>query len=432
MNGIEQIKSYYNKLPFSTVLLNKLTVDISRAIFEKVTVHPDVSQDARLENITSAKLQKYLAYYDYVQAIPEDDDDKSNTWTKGIFDLHKVFGGRELSVDEKNCYAVLVAALEDRYEKYDGSGYPKGKRRDEICHLAQILTISEFIAKRRLGCVAEATIVKELDKQSAVSFNPQFVEFANTAVTELFDKDREWFELYGSDEGGKIQMDYQPIIDCVTGTVFGYENRMVLNDPKLDAILPTVYVPVAEKSNRICDLVQLQLEKLCQRLSLARLDSDANVHPMWLNISVVCLKRKGFAATVKKVLSKYHIHPDNIVVAITETALGYEDPQIPLSVSALREMGIRIALDRFGAEYSSLSGLSNFDIDYIKLDAAFTDSICDNKKTFEIVKSISVLARNLNIEVLAVGIKTTEQKEMFTRLSCRYMQGDLFGLWNSL
>ena len=432
VNGIEQIKYYCSRLSFSTILMNRLTVDITRDLFARIISDSDMPKDDRLENITLSKIQKYLPYYDFASAIPDDEDSKGHSWTKGTEYLHTVFGDRDISVDEKNCYSVLLCATEDRYEKYDGSGYPKGKRKYEICSLAQALIISEQIAGDRLACLTESAIIKRLDGQSSVCFNPLIVEKAKATVKWLFDCDREWFALYGDDNESMIQMEYQPIFDCSTNKVCAYENRMVLKDSNFDPVLPTVYVPVAEKTNRIHDLAILQLEKICQRMSWARFSGVVNVAPVFFNVSAVCLKKKSFVLGVKKALAKYHIHPSNIVIEVTETALGYEDPQIPVTVSQLREVGVSIVIDHFGTEYSSLSGLGRFEVDIIKLDDGFMETFSDNKKTYEIVKSIVQLAHSLDADIIASGVKTDAQKELLTELSCRYMQGELFGMWESI
>lgn len=90
-------------------------------------------------------------------------------------------------------------------------------------------------------------------------------------------------------------------------------------------------------------------------------------------------------------------------------------------------MGIKLAIDNYGVDNASLQTLQDLDVDFIKIDKSFSDKICDNRKTYEIVKNIIKMSGDLNIGVVAKGVDTAQQKAVFLELKCLYMQGRMFG-----
>ena len=430
MNGIDKIRQCCNQLPFSVTLLNRVTADIARDLFEKIQNTTDICNCASLDGITTAKLQKYLVYYDFVRVLPDDEHDRMSCWTKGVTFLNKVFSDSE-TADEKNCYLVLRAAIEDRNEKYDGRGSHKGKHKNDICPLAQILSVSEIAAESILRCDSVEVLHDTLGQYASSQFDPRIVNIGIEVVNELLYQDKEYFEACDSDEF--MQMDYQSVVECNaedgTFSVCGYENRMILKDSELDVLTPEIYLPVAERNGRIVPLTDMYLEKLCRVLAMKRYDPLFRVLPIWVNISPVCLKRKSFTLNFRRLLTKYHIHPECFVILVTETALGYEDPQIPKTIASLREIGVKVVLDHFGSEYSSLAELDNIEVDAIRIDPMFAESVSKNTKAAEIVRSITELAGKLGIDVAVSGVRDESSKEILSAMSFRYMQGDIFGIW---
>lgn len=425
MNGIEQIRDLVGKLPYPRILRNKLAAEIAVMIFDEAMSDENCHRDVRLDGITSSKLQKYLSMYDFVCALPEEKTDRMNAWSKAPNHLRSVFGGRELSADEKNCFAVLFAALEDRYEKYDGSGYPKGKRRDDICLLAHITGIADLVANKKLHGVAEKDILIALDEVASTYYSPSLIETAKKVVSKHFDSDREWFGHLG--EGCDVQMEYQPIFDGIRNVSVARENRMILRDKNGDGMTPEIYVPVAERTGRATGLSLLQLEEACQIIAFGRMNGAPEPRPVWISVPATCFTKKIFPLTVKRIFKKYSVYPETFVFQITETALGLEDPTLKDTVAELREIGVKIAVEHFGNEYSSLALLADFDADTVKLDRIFSESVAENKKTFEIIKSLVVLGENLGVRVVATGVDTASAKDMLTEAGVRYMQGEIFG-----
>ena len=92
----------------------------------------------------------------------------------------------------------------------------------------------------------------------------------------------------------------------------------------------------------------------------------------------------------------------------------------------LRELGVRIAMDDFGAGYSSLSYLRNFPFDKIKIDRSFVDDLSNSMNSLKIVQAIANLASGLNLVTTAEGVETEWQLEIIRAAGCTEMQGNLF------
>ena len=111
---------------------------------------------------------------------------------------------------------------------------------------------------------------------------------------------------------------------------------------------------------------------------------------------------------------------------MTETVLSHDYTDINKKLSTLSKMGVSISLDDFGTGYSSLSRLKNLNIDIIKIDQSFINSINSSQQDDVFINSIITLAGQLNLTVVAEGVETNEQKEYLCNINCDIIQGYLF------
>ena len=95
-------------------------------------------------------------------------------------------------------------------------------------------------------------------------------------------------------------------------------------------------------------------------------------------------------------------------------------------VNQLKELDIKVCVDDFGTGYSSLSYLHTFPIDTLKVDRSFVNDMGRNYKNMEIIRTITMLAHNLKLDVIAEGVETAEQHEQLSALVCQYAQGFYF------
>ena len=123
----------------------------------------------------------------------------------------------------------------------------------------------------------------------------------------------------------------------------------------------------------------------------------------------------------------FGINPQRLIIEVDASSLDLQDAKLLENLKSYKELGFKLALDNYGVDNASLFKLQDLEIDIIKIDRSFIDKLCDNQKTYEIVKNIIKMARDLKIEVIAKGVDTEQQKEFLLGLKCFYMQGRLFG-----
>jgi EAL domain-containing protein (putative c-di-GMP-specific phosphodiesterase class I) len=140
-----------------------------------------------------------------------------------------------------------------------------------------------------------------------------------------------------------------------------------------------------------------------------------------------CLMKSTFLGFIKKMIRDFSVNPQRIIFEVDAASVDANNPKVIEGLKCYKELGIRLSIDRYGVDNASLLKLQDLDVDQIKIDRSFIDKICDNKKTYEIVKNTIKLAKNLEIGVVAQGVDTEQQKALLLEMKCFYMQGRLFG-----
>jgi EAL domain-containing protein (putative c-di-GMP-specific phosphodiesterase class I) len=145
-----------------------------------------------------------------------------------------------------------------------------------------------------------------------------------------------------------------------------------------------------------------------------------------VNVSAVQFRSPGLLQAIVGALAASGLRPSRLEIEITETVL-LRDKDATLGIlRQLRALGVRIAIDDFGKEYSSLTYLQTFPFDKIKIDESFVKKITENKDSLNIVRAIAALAKGMGITSTAEGGETKEQLERITVEGCTEMQGFLF------
>ena len=147
-----------------------------------------------------------------------------------------------------------------------------------------------------------------------------------------------------------------------------------------------------------------------------------------VNLSGVQFNREDICKTVRRVLDATGLAPRFLELEITES-IAMEDPDdTTKKLEELKAMGVHLAIDDFGTGYSSLSYLKNFPLDRIKVAQDFVRDIPADKGDSAIVETILVMARILDLDVIAEGVETLEQLRFLWSRGCRHMQGYYFSM----
>ena len=148
---------------------------------------------------------------------------------------------------------------------------------------------------------------------------------------------------------------------------------------------------------------------------------------MAVNLSPTQFKQGDLVDQIAAALEKSGLEPNRLDVEVTEGVLIDDPGRAVATLSAVREMGVRVSLDDFGIGYLSLSYLRVFPLDKIKIDRSFVMSLGMDEKSTEIVRSIGMLAHSLDLSVTAEGVETPEQLAILQSQDCNQVQGFLLG-----
>ena len=225
-------------------------------------------------------------------------------------------------------------------------------------------------------------------------------------------------------EQNEFSVYYQPIIDCDSNTIFGFEALARWTHPEEGMIPPVEFIPVAEESGLIAPLGEWILEQACTDLVDIR-HQHKDVH-LSVNVSSRQYPLGFDSRSVQRILDKTGVEGSAISLEITESILLDDDPEILNWLNEFRALGVGLSIDDFGTGYSSLSYLKRFPINYLKIDQAFIASLNTDDDSTPLVTAIIAMARSLNMKIIAEGIEQKTQLATLQRLSCHYAQGYYF------
>jgi len=220
-----------------------------------------------------------------------------------------------------------------------------------------------------------------------------------------------------------LSLAFQPIVS-LDGAIAGFEALSRYESENLGCISPEEFIPIAEETQLIIPLGEMIIDKACAFLK--EIESlGYNDIKLYINISIIQLLRDSFPADIYRIVKEKGVNPSNLCLEITESVFSSNFKAVNERLQQFRELGFSIALDDFGAGYSSLSRERELNVNYLKLDKHFIDDLTSANK-LTIVGDIISMAHKLGHYVIAEGVENEVQKDRLCGYSCDYMQGFLF------
>jgi EAL domain-containing protein (putative c-di-GMP-specific phosphodiesterase class I) len=229
-------------------------------------------------------------------------------------------------------------------------------------------------------------------------------------------------ELPGAMARGELVLHWQPIVDASTGDVQALEALVRWQHPQRGLLGPGAFVPHAERSSLIEQLGAHVLDLACAQQ--ARWAQEGIDLPISVNVSPRQLQAHDFAGELRRTLERHGLSPRGLVVEVTESAVMSEGGE-----AALREvagLGVSIAIDDFGAGFSSLGRLIDLPVHALKVDRSFLARATGDVAAAAVMSSVVALGRTLDLPTIAEGVETEEQRDLLRTLGCRLAQGFLF------
>ncbi|MGH8397294.1 MAG: EAL domain-containing protein [Gammaproteobacteria bacterium] len=218
---------------------------------------------------------------------------------------------------------------------------------------------------------------------------------------------------------------YQPVMELATGRLAGFEALVRWAHPDRGLLAPEHFLAVAEETGLIIPLGWWVMETACTQLAQwrKRYKHLADTISVSVNIANRQFAHWVLPQRVARVLDMTGISAKNLCLEITETVF-MDNPELAIeTISRLRTIGVNLQMDDFGTGYSSLSALRTFKLDTLKIDRSFITGIEHNRSDRAIVRTITVLAADLGMDVVAEGIENAQQLELLRALGCRLGQG---------
>ncbi len=229
-------------------------------------------------------------------------------------------------------------------------------------------------------------------------------------------------EIRDSIEQGAFTLYYQPLLDLGTMHVQSVEALARWQHPERGLVSPAEFIPFAEESGLIVTLGRHLLGEACGHLKgwHATLEAPPRV---CVNVSAREVQRSDVCGNVQRAAAAAGLAPSSLEIEFTETAVLANPGRAAEVARCLREAGATVALDDFGTGYSSLTHLHQLPIDRVKIDRSFVASCLEDRSAAAILVSVTHLAHDLGMEVVAEGVESQAQLEFVKAVGCDAAQG---------
>ena len=227
---------------------------------------------------------------------------------------------------------------------------------------------------------------------------------------------------------GQLRLHYQPEIALDSQVVVGREALVRWQHPTHGLLMPADFLDVAERTGLIDQLSGWVLEHACRQQARWR-KSDESPAVVWINLSARQIRDVHLSATIIATLERFGLQPADLGLEISERLMMNAFEHTVGNLLAVRDLGVRMALDNFGTGFSSPNALQRFPVDTLKIDRSFISELDrpeSRQQSHAVVAALVGLAHALGLRVIAQGVETRAQIEQLQRMGCDIAQGFYF------
>jgi len=230
-------------------------------------------------------------------------------------------------------------------------------------------------------------------------------------------------ELRAAIDGGDLVLHYQPQLDLRSGEILAVEALVRWAHPRLGLLPPIRFLPLAEEAGLMRQITTWVLEEAAAQCAAWRASGRPLV--VAVNVSPTNLLEPGFSQLVRTQLERNDLPPDALVLEITETCMISEFERSRRVIEELRDLGVIVSIDDFGAGVTSLAYLSSLAVGELKLDRSFIAGLAggDSDRDLDLVRSTIDLGHAMGLRIVAEGIEDEATLELLSELGCDVAQG---------
>ncbi|MDB6009168.1 MAG: hypothetical protein JWL65_1418 [Gammaproteobacteria bacterium] len=212
----------------------------------------------------------------------------------------------------------------------------------------------------------------------------------------------------------EFELEYQPQIELSTQNIVGMEALVRWHHPTRGLLAPGLFIPIAEKTGTIVALGHWVLDQACRQMSIWRVEG-LTLPVIAVNLSLFQLKSgQDLVRDVTQIIAKWGLAPSDLEFDVTEATLAQLKWTHNDVLPQLRQLGVKIAIDDFGSEYSSFDYVRAYRVNHLKIAQSFVNRSTDDPECAATIRAIVNFARDIGISVIAQGVETEQQRDLLT------------------
>lgn len=317
--------------------------------------------------------------------------------------------------------AAALGGLTDRIRQALREGFHHERRELSLSVSMGVAVATPGAAPLSLVRQADSAMNRaKLDGRDRVAFFDQARHALQTALLD------DHLGLRMALERGELRAHYQPIVDMVTDEVVGVEALVRWQRPGRGLLGAREIIPLAEETGLIEAVGGWMIEHTIRQLREWRL-AGLSAGRLWaaVNVSGAQIGDQRIIEQIRSLLATYQVPAADLHLEITETAVMRNVEASP-ALEGLRALGLNLIIDDFGTGHSSLARLKGLPVSAVKIDRSFIDGLATNAPDRSIVDAIVTMTRSMNLDVIAEGVQTPQQRETLLALGVRLGQGYLW------
>lgn len=225
-------------------------------------------------------------------------------------------------------------------------------------------------------------------------------------------------------EHNELRLDFQPIISLQSKLVIGFEALVRWLHPQRGLLSPGEFIPLAEETGLIVPIGRWVLHEACRQMKMWSDRYDvAPPLTVSVNLSSKQFTKANLVEDIIQTLQETGLNPRHLKLEITESVIMEDVSSTAEIFKRLHDLNIQIQVDDFGVGYSSLSYLSNFPIDTLKIDQTFVRALDRDSSNIKIFQAVVMLAHGLGMDVIAEGVETEDELEQIRAIGVEMAQG---------